>query len=121
MIYDHNLTLIVPVDRLAVAKSINRHLDRDDVGGGDGFSARVSKDGVIYAVYSRLCDAAYASQAAMLVTVPEELHALCLADSRFDDKPSLAECAEFCSVALCFVDTPPEGFEPVVEEAANVL
>lgn len=116
MIYNHNIILIVPLSALRIAKAINRHLDSDDVGGEYGFEQRVIKDGVVYAAYSRLCDEQYASNAAMLVTIAEELFALCQADTRFEEKPTLEECQAFCDVAEAYVDSPAEGYELVVEQ-----
>jgi hypothetical protein len=117
MTYNHTITLIVPLDALDIAKAINRHLDSDDVGGAEGFSVRMTKDGIEYASYSRLCDADYAQKAAMLVTVASELFDLCQADTRFEDKPTLADCEQFCAVAEAYVDSTADGYELVTQEA----
>jgi hypothetical protein len=114
--YNHTITLIVPLDALDIAKAINRHLDWDDVGGAEGFNTRVEKDGVVYASYSRLCDEAYAANAAMLVTIAEELFALCQADTRFEEKPTLEACQAFCDVAEAYVDNVAEGYSYVEEK-----
>jgi hypothetical protein len=114
MNYDHTITLIVPLDALDIAKAINRHLDHDDVGGFEGFSTRMTKDGIEYASYSRMCDSAYAQNAAMLVTVASELFDLCQADTRFEDKPTLEDCEAFCAVAEAYVDSSAEGYELVI-------
>ena len=111
MTYNHTITLIVPINALDIAKAINRHLDSDDVGGAEGFSVRMTKDGNEYASYSRLCDSDYAAKAAMLVTVPSELFAVCEADTRFEDKPTLEDCEAFCNVAEAYVDCAAEGYE----------
>lgn len=116
MTYNHTITLIVPVTDLDIAKAINRHLDWDDSGGGEGFSVRMTKDGNEYASYSRLCDSDYAQKSAMLVTVASELYDLCQADTRFEIKPSLEDCETFCAVAEAYVDCQPEGYELVVQE-----
>lgn len=115
MIYDHNLTLVVPLNALDIARAINRHLDSDDVGGGEGFNVRVTDGTTVFAAYSRPCDSEYAAKAAMLVTVASELHELCLADSRFEDKPTLADCEQFCAVAECYVDC-ASPYEQVIEQ-----
>ena len=115
MIYDHNITLVVPLDALAIAKSINRHLDTDDVGGEYGFGQRVTDGTNTFAAYSRMCDSEYASKAALLVTVPEELFAMCEADSRFETNPTLEDCAAFCAVAEAYVDS-PSPYENVIEQ-----
>ena len=114
--YNHTITLIVPVSALDIAKAINRHLDSDDVGGFDGFSTRMTRDGQEYASYSRLCDSDYAAKAAMLVTIPSELFAVCEADTRFEDKPTLADCEAFCNVAEAYVDCVVEGYSLVISE-----
>lgn len=114
MTYNHTITLIVPLNALDIAKAINRHLDSDDVGGAEGFSTIYEKDGKQYAGYSRLCDAEYASKAALLVTIAEELFALCEADTRFEEKPTLEACQLFCDVAEAYVDCPAERYELVI-------
>ena len=116
MNYDHTITLIVPLTALDIAKAINRHLDNDDVGGAEGFDTRVTKDGITYASYSRLCTSDYAQNAAMLVTVASELFDLCQADTRFTEKPTLAECEAFCAVAEAYVDCAADGYEAVQQE-----
>jgi hypothetical protein len=116
MTYNHTITLIVPVGALDIAKAINRHMDSDDVGGEHGFSTRMTKDGNEYASYSRLCDSDYAQKAAMLVTIPEELFAVCEADTRCEDKPSLEDCEAFCNVAEAYVDWVVEGYTLVISE-----
>jgi hypothetical protein len=113
MNYNHTITLIVPINALDIAKAINRHLDVDDVGGYEGFSTRYVKDGKEYAGYSRLCDAEYASKAALLVTIAEELFALCEADTRFEEKPTLEACQLFCDVVEAYVDCSVDGYELV--------
>lgn len=113
MIYDHALTLVVPLNALDIAKAVNRHLDSDDVGGYDAYQQRVTDGTTVFAAYSRPCDSEYAAKAAMLVTIASELFDLCLADSRFEDKPSLEDCEAFCAVAECYVDS-PAPYETVV-------
>ena len=111
--YDHNIVLIVPLESLDIAKSINRHLDQDDVGGGEGFSTKLIKDNKEYSSYSRLCNSDYASKAALLVTIPEELFELCKNDTRFDTKPTIEDCIQFCDKAEAYVDCQPEGYLPL--------
>ena len=118
MTYDHTLQMIVPVALVDLARSINRALDYDDVGGADAFQRRVSKGGAEFFSYSRPCDADYAQRAAMLFMVPGELHAAVRWDyeTRWPDLPvpTLADCGRFCASAECFVDAPAKGYEPVV-------
>lgn len=117
MIYDHNITLIVPLAQLEIAKTINRHLDNDEPGGYEAFQTQYEKEGKIYAGYSRMCDAEYASKAALLVTIAEELFALCEADTRFETKPTLEECQAFCDVAEAYVDSTTEGYSLIIKES----
>ena len=114
MIYDHNLTLVVPLAQLEIAKAINRHLDGEDVGGYEGFSQRVTDGTTVFAAYSRPCDQGYVDASAMLVMIPEVLYQVCQADERFETKPSLEDCEAFCLVAECYVDQ-PIPYETVVE------
>jgi len=118
MQYDHTITLLVPVTDVQLAKLINQHLDQDDVGGAGGFTQRVTKDSIEYAVYSRPCDSTYANNAAMLLTIGQELFDMCQADSRFETKPTIEECEQFCLIAEAYVDSPlPPEYEPLIPES----
>lgn len=107
MIYDHTITLIVGLDQLETAKRISRALD-PDVGGYEAFLQR-SKDGS-KAIYSTPCTASFASNAAMLLALPDELLAVVTADyaARWAHLPvpTLAEVAAFYADVQCYVDTP---------------
>lgn len=106
MIYDHTITMSVSLDQLETAKRISRALD-PDVGGYEAFQQR-SEDGT-KAIYTTPCTASFAANAAMLLMVPAELHAVVAADyaARWTDMPvpMLAEVGEFCADVECFVDT----------------
>lgn len=121
MTYNHTITLIVPLDQLETAKRVSRALDPDS-GGYEAFMSRVTKDGIEYASYSTPCTASFAQNAAMLLAIPEELHAMIAADyaTRWPDFecPTLEECAALCAVIECYVDCAAEGYEPVVQESA---
>lgn len=110
MIYDHTITLIVSLDQLETAKRISRALD-PDVGGYEAFQRR-SEDGT-KAIYSTPCTADFASNAAMLLALPEKLLTVVAADydTRWPDfeVPTLAEVSEFCAVVECFVDDPAQS------------
>lgn len=119
MILDHTIQLIVPLNQLETAKRVSRALD-PDVGGYEAFMSRVTKDGITYASYSTPCTASFASNAAMLLAVPEELHSMIAADyaTRWPEHecPTLEECAELCAVIECYVDCAAEGYLPAVED-----
>lgn len=107
MTYDHTLQMIVPVALVDLARSINRALDYDDVGGADAYQTELA-DGRF--TYSRPCDVNYAQLAAMLFAAPEILHSVIEADyaKRWPDltPPTYEQCIEFCAVAECYVDDP---------------
>lgn len=106
MIYDHTITLIVSIDQLETARRISRALD-PDVGGYEAFRQR-SEDGT-KAIYSTPCTADFARNAAMLLMIPAELHAVVAADyvSRWPDFecPTLDDVTAFCADVECFVDS----------------
>lgn len=117
MIYDHTIIMAVSLDQLETAKRISRALD-PDVGGYEAFSQRVTKDSVEYAIYSSPCGAEFATNAAMLLALPDELHASVAADyvTRWTalEPPTLEQVTAFCDDVLCYVDAAPEGYAPVV-------
>ena len=121
MIYTSTMTLIVPLDQLETAKRVSRALDTD-AGGYEAFAARVKKDGIEYAIYSTPVTASFASQAALLIHSYEDLHKLVKADyaTHWPDLvcPTLEELTALCDVIECYVDSQPEGCEPVL---ANLL
>lgn len=106
MIYDHSITLVVSIDQLETAKRISRALD-PDVGGYEAFAQR-SEDGT-KAIYATPCTASFASNAAMLLALPDELLAVVAADYavRWPDLPvpTLDDVTAFCADVECFVDT----------------
>ena len=110
MIYDHSITLVVGLGQLETAKRISRALD-PDVGGYEAFRQR-NEDGT-KAIYSTPCTADFARNAAMLLMIPAELHAVVAADyaARWPDfaAPTLAEVGEFCAAVECFVDDAQQG------------
>lgn len=110
MIYDHSITLIVSLDQLETAKRISRALD-PDVGGYEAFLQR-SKDGS-KAIYSTPCTASFASNAAMLLALPDELLAVVTADyaTRWPEHtaPTPEEVNAFCADVECYVDTPVDS------------
>ena len=105
MIYDHSITLVVGLDQLETAKRISRALD-PDVGGYEAFRQR-SEDGT-KAIYSTPCTADFARNAAMLLMVPDELHAVVAADYAIRwpnlPAPTLDDVTAFCADVECFVD-----------------
>lgn len=113
MIYTSTMTLIVPLDQLETAKRVSRSLDPDS-GGYEAFAARVQKDGKEYAIYSTPVTASFASNAAMLLALPDELHAVVSADyaTRWPDLvcPSLEELTALCSAIECYIDSKPEDY-----------
>ena len=120
MIYTSTMTLIVPLDQLETAKRVSRALDTD-AGGYEAFSARVQKNGIEYAIYSTPVTAAFASNAALLLAMPDELATLVVNDyaTRWPDYqcPTLEELTALCEVIECYVDSQPEGYEPVARES----
>ena len=116
MIYTSTMTLIVPLDQLETAKRVSRALDTD-AGGYEAFQARVQKDGVEYAIYSTPVTASFASNAALLLAMPDELATLVVNDyaTRWPDLvcPTMEELTALCEVIECYVDSQPEGYESV--------
>lgn len=104
MIYDHTISMSVSLGHLETAKRISRALD-PDIGGYEAFQQR-SEDGT-KAIYSTPCTASFASNAAMLLALPDELLAVGAADyaTRWPtlDVPTLQEVTEFCSDVECYV------------------
>lgn len=104
MRYDHTITLTIDLSHLETAKRISRALD-PDVGGYNAFQQR-SEDGT-RATYSTPCTESFATNAAMLLMVPEELLKVVEQDyfSRWPDltPPSLDEIIAFCSDVECFI------------------
>ena len=121
MIYTNEMTLIVPIDQLETAKRVSRTLD-PDVGGFNAFERRCTKDGVEYAIYSTPVTASFASNAALLLALPDELATIVVNDyaTRWPDLPvpTMEELTALCEVIECYVDSQPEGYEPVVMESA---
>lgn len=116
MTYDHTITLVVPETYCEIAKRVSRALD-PDVGGYEAFKLKVTKDGNNYLKYSSPCTASFASTAAYLLAVPEELLKLVQADYalRWPELvvPTLEEISEFVAVLECFVDCDAEEYEVV--------
>ncbi|UCV13767.1 hypothetical protein [Quatrionicoccus australiensis] len=105
MIYDHTITMTVSIEQLETAKRISRALD-PDVGGYEAFQQR-NEDGT-KARYSTPCTADFARNAAMLLMIPSELHAVVAADyaARWSDLPvpTLDDVTAFCANVECYVD-----------------
>lgn len=97
MRYDETLTISLPASLAPIAAMIGRALD-PDVGGADSFT--LSSDELTIST-STPCTAAFAQQAAYMLTHPEALHAAVFADyaARWADlvPPTLAECEQFCN------------------------
>lgn len=109
MIYDHTITMSVSLDQLETAKRISRALD-PDVGGYEAFQQR-SEDGT-KAIYSTPCTASFASNAAMLLALPDELLAVVAADYAMRWAgllvPTIEEVTAFCLDVACYVDSSAE-------------
>lgn len=116
--YTNTITLVVPLSVLETAKRVSRALDPDS-GGYEAFQARAIKEGKEYALYSSPCTASFAANASLFIYVPEELYAVVAEDyaSRWSELecPSIEEIVQFCASVECYIDTQPEGLEPVVE------
>lgn len=119
MIYDHTITLIVSIDQLETTKRISRALD-PDVGGYEAFRQR-SEDGT-KAIYTTPCTADFARNAAMLLMIPAELHAVVAEDyaARWPHLPlpTLAEVTAFCADVACYVDTPVDSSGSLINSQA---
>ena len=106
MSYDHTITMTVSIEQLETAKRVSRALD-PDVGGYDAFQQR-NEDGTKVR-YSTPCTADFARNAAMLLMVPDELHAVVAADYAIRwpnlPAPTLDDVTAFCADVECFVDT----------------
>jgi len=107
MIYNHNVSLIVPIAHLQTAKAVSRALD-PDIGGANAFQMMLSSDGsepVTHAAYYTPCSESFLG---FLQLPPDQIHGMVAQDyaARWSDlePPTLDEITRFLTELIVGID-----------------